>query len=60
MVHAFGAAAEFAGSLGSAEKEDADDGDFAAVEVEDFLQAVFKLGDAAVGAAGWAGEALFL
>ena len=60
VVHAVGAAAEFAGSLRSAEKQDADDGDFAAVEVEDFLQAVFELGDAAVGAAGGAGQAFFL
>ena len=60
VVHAVGAAAEFAGSLRSAEQQDADDGDFAAVEVEDFLQAVFELCDAAVGAAGGAGEALFL
>src|SRR6202167_3712362 len=40
VVHAVGAAAEFAGSLRSAEQERADDGDFAAVEIEDFLQAV--------------------
>ena len=60
VVHAVGAAAEFAGSLRSAEQEDADDGDFAAVEVEDFLQAVLVFGDAAVGAAGGAGQALFL
>ncbi len=36
-VHAFGTAAEFAGSLRSAEKKDAEDGDLAAIEVEDFL-----------------------
>ncbi len=60
VIHAVGAAAEFAGSLRAAEEEHADDGDFAAVEVEDFLQAVFVFGDAAVGAAGWAGQALFL
>ena len=60
VVHAVGAAAEFAGSLRAAEEEHADYGDFAAVEVEDFLQAVFELGDAAVGAAGGPGEAFFL
>ena len=60
VVHAVGAAAEFSGSLRAAEEKDADDGDFAAVEVEDFLQAMFEFCDAAVGAAGGAGEALFL
>ena len=60
VIHAVGAAAEFAGSLRAAQQEHADDCDLAAVEVEDFLQAVFELGDAAVGAAGRAGEALFL
>ena len=60
VIHAVGAAAEFAGSLRSAEKKDADDGDFAAVEVEDLLQAVFEFGDAAVGSAGRAGHAFFL
>ena len=42
VVHALGAAAEFAGSLRSAKEKHADDGDFAAIEVEDFLQAVFE------------------
>jgi len=60
VVHALGAAAEFAGSLWAAEKEDADDGDFTAIEVEDLLQAVLELGHAAVGAAGGSGHAFFL
>ena len=51
-VHAFGAAAEFAGSLRPAEEKHAEDSDFAAIEVENFLQAMFVLGDPAVGAAG--------
>ena len=34
VVHAFGAAAEFAGSLRTAQQERAEDGDFAAVEVK--------------------------
>ena len=60
VVHAVGAAAEFAGSLRSAEQQDTDDGDFAAIEIEDFLQAVFEFCDAAVGAAGGTGHAFFL
>ena len=60
VVHAVGAAAEFAGSLRSAEQQYADDGDFAAVEVEDFLQAMLKLGHTAVRAAGWTSHSLFL
>src|ERR1700747_2463366 len=60
VVHAVGAAAEFAGGLWAAEKEHADHGNFAAVEVEDLLQAVFEFGDAAVGAARRASQALFL
>ncbi len=55
VIHAVGATAEFAGSLRAAEKKDADDGDFAPVEVEDLLQAVFEFRDAAVGSAGRAG-----
>ncbi len=59
-VHAFGAAAEFAGSLRTAEKQHAEDGDLAAVEVENFLQAMFVFSDAAIGAAGGARETFFL
>ncbi len=60
MVHPIRAAAEFAGSLRSPEKKDADYGDFAAVEVEHFLQAVFELGHTAISSAGWACETLLL
>ena len=60
VVHAVGAAAKFSGSLRAAEEEDANDSGFAAVEVEDFLQAVFELGDAAVGSTGGSGQALLL
>ena len=59
-VHAFGAAAEFAGSLRAAEEKHAEDGDFAAIEVENFLQAMLVLGDPAIGAAGGTGETFFL
>ena len=60
VVHAVGAAAKFSGSLRATEEEHADDGDFAAVEIESFLQAVFEFSDAAVGTAGRASEAFFL
>ncbi len=56
-MHAFGAAAEFAGRLRAAEKEFADDGGFGAREIENFGEAMFVFGDAAV-AAGGAGEHL--
>lgn len=59
-VHAFGAAAEFARSLRTAEKEHAEDGNLAAVEVENFLQAMFVLGNAAIRATGGAGETFLL
>ena len=60
VVHAVGAAAEFSGSLGSAKEKDAEDGNLATIEVEDFLEAVLVLGDAAIGAAGRASETLLL
>jgi hypothetical protein len=47
-VHALGAGAEFAGRLRTAQEQDAENGDFVAIEVESFLQAVLVLGDAAV------------
>src|ERR1700678_1820719 len=59
-VHAFGAAAEFPRGLRAAQQEHAEDGDLAAVEVKDFLQAVLVLGNAAIGAAGGSGETFFL
>jgi len=58
--HAFGAGAEFAGSLWAAEEKHAQDSDLAAVEIENFLQTMFVLSDAAVGAAGRTGETFFL
>jgi hypothetical protein len=57
FIHALGAGAEFAGGLRAAQEKDADYGDFAAGEVEDFLDAVLVLGNAGVSADG-AGEAL--
>ena len=59
-VHAFGAAAEFAGSLRTAKKQHAEDGNLAAVEVENFLQTMLVFSDAAVGATGGSGESFFL
>ncbi len=52
LIKAIGAGAEFAGSLRAAEKEHAEQGDFVAVEIEDFGEAVFELGYAAVGGGG--------
>jgi hypothetical protein len=48
VVHALGAGAEFARGLRASEEQDAENGDFVAVEVEGFLEAVLVLGDAAV------------
>jgi hypothetical protein len=47
-MHAFGAAAKFAWGLGTAQQQDAEDGDLVTIEVEGFLEAVFVLGHAAV------------
>jgi hypothetical protein len=52
LVEALGAGAEFAGSLRAAEKENAEERDFVAVEVEGFREAMLVLGDAAVGGGG--------
>src|SRR5205814_6072281 len=62
-VHAFGAGAKLAGRLRTAKEQDAKDGDFVAIEIEGFLEAVFVLGDAAVRGAdgadyGWCIERL--
>jgi hypothetical protein len=51
-VEAVGAAAEFAGGLGAAEDEEAEDGDLVAAEVEDGAEAVLVLGDAGVADRG--------
>jgi hypothetical protein len=48
VVHAFGAAAEFAGSLWSAQKKFAEDGGFEAREIEGFLEAMLVLVDSAI------------
>ena len=55
VIHALSTAAQFPGSLRAAKQQDAEERDLAAVEVEDFLQAVFVLGDPAVGAADGSG-----
>ena len=47
-VHALGADAEFAGGLLAAEQQDAENGDFVAVEVEGFLETVLVLGHTTV------------
>jgi len=57
-MHAFGAGAEFAGSLRAAQEQNAEDGDFVAIEIESFLEAVFVLGDAAVRGADGADQGL--
>src|SRR3989475_12968133 len=57
-VHPLGARAEFAGRLGAAQEQDTENGDFVAIEVEGFLQAVLVLGDAAVRGADGADEGL--
>jgi hypothetical protein len=60
VIHAVGAGAEFAGSLRAAEKQHAENGDLAAVEVKNFLKTMLVFGDAAVGSAGGAGETFLL
>jgi len=57
LVEAVGPGAEFAGRLRTAEEEDAYERDLVAMEVEDIGEAVFELGDAAVGGSR-TGEAL--
>jgi hypothetical protein len=57
LVEALGASAELAGGLRAAEKEDAEEGYFVAVEIEDVLEAVLELGYATVGGGG-TGETL--
>jgi hypothetical protein len=47
-VETVGAAAEFAGCLGAAEQEEAEDGSLVATEVEDGADAMLVLGDAGV------------
>src|SRR5258708_8478561 len=50
-MHAFGAGAQFAGSLRTAQQQDAENGDLVTIEIEGFLEAVFVLSHAAVRSA---------
>jgi hypothetical protein len=59
LVEALAAGAELAGSLRAAEQEDAEEGDFVAMEIEGFLEAMLELGDAGVGGGG-TGEAVLV
>ena len=59
-MHPLGAAAQFTRSLRTAQQQYAENGSLPAVEVEDFLEPVLILGDAAVGTTDRPGEALFL
>jgi hypothetical protein len=56
-VETVSTSAKLAGSLRPTKKENAEEGDFVAVEVEDFGEAMFELGDTALGGGG-AGQAL--
>src|ERR1700730_1771362 len=51
VMHALDAAAKLARGLRTTEQQLAENGSFATIEVEGFLQAMFVLGDAAVGSA---------
>jgi predicted nuclease of restriction endonuclease-like RecB superfamily len=51
-IEAIGADAKFARSLRAAEKQDAEQSDLVAVKIEDLREAVFELGDAAIGCSG--------
>ena len=57
-MHALGTSAKLAGSLRAAQEQDAQNGDFVAIEVEGFLEAVFVFGDAAVRGADGADQGL--
>src|SRR6266702_6488023 len=57
-MHAFGAGAEFAGSLRAAQQQNAEDSDLVAIKVERFLEAVFVFGDAAVRSADGTNQGL--
>jgi len=52
LIEAISAGPKFAGSLRTAEKQDAEQSDLVAVKIEDVREAVFELGDAAVGCSG--------
>jgi len=57
-MHTLAARAEFAGGLRAAQEQDAEDGNFVAVEVKGFLEAMLVLGDAAVRGADGTDERL--
>jgi hypothetical protein len=59
LVEALGAGAEFAGRLRAAEEKDTEQGDFVAMEIEDFVQAMLEFGDASIGGGG-AGQAVLV
>jgi hypothetical protein len=56
-IQALGASSQFAGSLRAAEEQNADQGDFVAMEIEDVSEAMLEFGDATIGR-GRTGEAL--
>lgn len=51
-MHALGAAAQFTGSLRTAEEEFAENGDVRSEKIERFLEAVLEFGDARIGGGG--------
>ncbi len=57
-MHALGARAKFAGSLRSAQQQDAKNGDLVTIEIECLLEPMLVLGDAAVRGADGADEGL--
>jgi hypothetical protein len=59
VVHAFGTAAEFAGSLRATQKQFAEDGGFETREVEGFLKAMLVFCDAAIHVVSAAGKVFF-
>ena len=59
VVHAVGAAAEFAGSLRPAQQQDADDRGLRAGEVEYFLEPVLEFSHAVVHGVRWSRQAFF-
>jgi hypothetical protein len=57
LVEALAAGPQFAGGLRSAEEQDAEEGNFVAMEIEGFLETMLELGDPTVGGSG-AGQAV--
>ena len=56
-IHSFGACAEFAGGLRPTEEQDAEHGNFVAMEIVEFVEAMLEFWDARI-AAGRANESL--